>query len=235
MTMNSDGPAISDSELLERLERLLLNADPDTGTLDKDDFWVFATALAQGRGITDGLHAEGDKAAVAVNPSPATSFNDRQKRAYHIRLLVQLLLDVGGSGGPSILPGNFKDGAVVADLLTMLGGKAGTGSGKPQMLYSGKEGLEDMRRYARGAWVLAIHYRAARDGVSLESLHKGCLPGKTWRDWQQGVNRETITAAKEAGRQARKGGIPVPGFDYPDAELGQIFELARISKEQASL
>lgn len=235
MKTNSDGQTISDRELLARLEGLLHNADPETGAIDKDEFWQFIAALALGRGIAEGLHTAGGEAVARVNPSPAKSFNERQGRAYHIGLLEQLLLDVGRSGGPSILPGNFKDGAVVADLLMMQGGKSGTGTGKPQMLYSDKAGLGDMRRHARSVWVLAICYRAARDAVSLASLHKGPLPGKTWRGWKDEVDNETLAAATEAGKQARKNGVPVPGFDRPNPELEQIFELARILKDRDTL
>lgn len=49
------GP-IDRAALHEALDALLDKAGTDGGRLDADTFWTFAALLAQGRGVTKGLH-----------------------------------------------------------------------------------------------------------------------------------------------------------------------------------
>jgi hypothetical protein len=168
--MSDNEPPIMDGDLRIMLRKLLSSAGPD-GSLNPDLFWIFVAALAHGRGISDGLHSAGIDALSKVPSSPATTRIKRQQRAYHLGLLVQFLADAGGvPGRPSVFPGSFNRGLVMADLLLMLGGKGKMGDGTPQVLTSARAGKAALRRDARLTVVGVVLWRAGRTGQDAVAL-----------------------------------------------------------------
>lgn len=208
--------SISDGDLHTLLDQLLSAATAD-GKLDPDAFWTFVAALAQGRGIAEGLHDAGIEAATTVaqeHPKPGNTLSVRQERAYHIAFLLQLLADMGRlPGETSVLPGNFRHGAVVADLLSMLDGRSGQGQGRPQILYS--RGIsEDMmpRQQAQRIIVGAINWQAARNQPSskrpnVKSIYAAHgLIEEEWDEWVarfKGVNADYVSHMRTEGRAGR--------------------------------
>ncbi|WP_156209664.1 hypothetical protein [Pseudorhodobacter wandonensis] len=156
------------------LDAILDAADANGGRLDADAFWTFVAGLAQGRGITDGLHYAGLEAVQDVpsktqNPQKAKS--KRERRAYHIGVLAQLLMDVGRMPGQgSLLPGSFQHGVVAHDLLGMQEGPDGVGRGDPQILTSGRKGIAKIRQAARFRLVGVVFWRVGRTGQTQEAV-----------------------------------------------------------------
>ncbi|MDZ4136781.1 MAG: hypothetical protein U1D06_14510, partial [Paracoccaceae bacterium] len=153
---------VPDDELRERLGALLSG---EGGRLVPADFWQFVAAVGQGRGIAQDLHSAGIDALAEAPASPAHTREARQRRAYHIGLTARLLLAVGGDPGEaSILPTNFSHGAVVSDLMSLLGGRTGLGNGDPQILNTSRRGLGHLRGHARRILVGVVLWRAGRTG-----------------------------------------------------------------------
>ncbi len=157
-TSQSASSALPDVDLHALLSDLLADGAANGGTLNPDSFWQFAAALAQGRGIMAGLHAEGIDAGSRVNPSPRKTQDARQRRAYHVAVLLHLLPGIGRRqdqpdnskrDGASLLPGNFNAGVVASDLLSMLENYPGARAGEGQILPTGKGGQGQLRGYAR--------------------------------------------------------------------------------------
>lgn len=201
-------PAFDAEEIHAALDELLKTADADGGRLDPAAYWKFNAMLGQGRGIAAGLHEAGieeaDKAAQALPPELETSGerHDRIRRAYHLALLRQLLIDMDAGGGASVLPANFDVGAICGDLSMMLGGKYGTGDGAPQILFSSWKGNHYVRRAARTRFVHGVIYEAAVRGCAPETLLSEFgarnLSIKTWRHWVD--NTPNVQEAEAAGK-----------------------------------
>lgn len=207
------------------LDALLDAADADGGPIEPDAFWAFVAMLAQGRGIMDGLHAEGLDAVRGTPDSPVRTFNERQVRNYHIAVTAALLAGVGRLPGQgSILPGNYQHGVLVQDLLWML-----SGDGEPQILSSGGGGQKGLRQAARRRLVGVVHWRMGQTGRSraqvwaeLMGLHgdKGTLD--RWQREFGGRKGRLCHEAFEAGRAAQARN----GWDASNEQLRSVIELA---------
>jgi hypothetical protein len=216
------------AQLHVMLDDLLADAEASGADLDADRFWHFVTALAQGRGITSRLHDEGLEAVADV--PPGARLHERQRRAYHIGLLTRLVTDIGRLPGlPSILPGNFSHGLIAADLQSMLAGQTGQGRGKPQVLYGGESGIDNLRKMAREQLVGAIFWRMGRSGLSQTKVREALIPDldkQTWDGWLRdcgGSDGEWAQGALEAGRSGQEG----VGWAASDADLARVIKLAR--------
>lgn len=167
---------VSGPDLHAALEVLLQDAHLRGGSLDATAFWVFVAAIAHGRGITEGLHNEGIAALAAAPTSPKATVNVRQTRAYHIGLLRQLVMDIGGiRGQASILPVNFKHGVMASDLTTMLDRASGGGSGGPLILTSARKGADPMRKHAKMQLVGVVFWRMGRTGATRRAIWSGLM------------------------------------------------------------
>jgi hypothetical protein len=216
------------------LDVLLDGADTD-GRIDTDRFWMFAALMAQGRGLTEGLHDAGLDALRTVPESPRATFAVRQVRAYHIALLARVLLDVGRLPGQgSILSANFQHGAVVHDLLGMVGGSGGIGEGDPQILNSGRQGEAGLRREARRRLVGVVRWRMGRTGVTRETVWNDLMGGgrnaekskiDRWQAEFGGGSGALCSAAFAAG----KTGTRLNSWDATNEELADVIALVRTS------
>jgi hypothetical protein len=205
------------AELHTMLDDLLDVAEANGGHVTPDSLRAFLAGVAQGRGVDDHLHEAGIKALQAVPQSPRNTFNERQSRAYHIGVLRQLLLVLGGiPGQASPLPGNFNHGALCGDLTAMLGGKGATGAGAPQILTSARKGQDQLKKFARSVLVGAVYFEAERSQRSLpdvfgELLHPD-FPERTWQGWvrktaeAQGIRPDEVSIAPRSA--ARGNGDP---------------------------
>lgn len=211
---------LTPDELHKLLDELLTTAGAG-GKLDPKDFWGFVSALAYNRGIDEKLHRVGLDAGAGVPPSPASSLNERRKRAYAIAVLRQLLCDFGAT---PIVPGNFPSEVLVSDLTNMLGGPGGMGSSAPLILKSNRQGLSDIRRYARIKVVGVLFYRATLGGVSAKSLWHELFPGKddsTWFRWLSTAGGRHGATVAQAEKDAQEGQGDSP-FDVDDNELKKL-------------
>jgi hypothetical protein len=157
--------AFTREELHSLLDILLHRSEIEEGRIDPKHFWTFVTALAQERGITDDLHSAGLVQANAIPKSPSKTYNQREKRAYHIGLLIELIANIGGEPDTaSILPANFNHFLILSDLYTMLEGNTGTGSSAPQVLNSTRQGIASQRKYARRILVGTVLWRMGHTG-----------------------------------------------------------------------
>lgn len=201
-----------------------------SGSMDPDALWEFVTGLAQGRGVTENLHKAGSEAAAGVGPSPAATFNARQIRAYHIGLLVALLMQVGRMPGQgSILPGNFQHGVVAHDLLGMLQGPGGMGEGDPQILTSAKGGKVGLRRAARRRLVGVVRWRMGRTRATREDVWFGLMgyeAEKSMLDrWQREFGGAEGWLCREAFAAGAAGDTTRP-WAASDHDLKPVIELA---------
>ncbi|PTM97309.1 hypothetical protein [Mycoplana dimorpha] len=219
------------------LDKLLDTGEEDNGRLNPDAFWDFAGMLAAGRGITEGLHDAGLKAVRAVPDSPRNTFNDRQRRAYHLGLLDALLLSMGRSEGQglmpselgSLLPGNFRQAAIVHDLRVMLGGSDGMGAGHPQILFSARDGNAALRGAACRQLVGVIRWRMGRTGATRNAVWHDLMGTRReiaslnrWQKEAGGTGGELYTEAFAAGQA---GVMDIP-WAKSNEELVHIIALA---------
>lgn len=220
------------------LDAVLDGADTDGGRLDADTFWAFAAMLAQGRGLSDALHEDGLEALRAVPDSPQNTFKARQTRAYHLAFTANLLANIGGLPGQgSLFPVNYRYGVVIDDLLTMLGGEAGTGEGRPQFLTSDRQGLDHMRDLARRRLVGVVRWRMGATGKTREKVWNDLMgdasnkigdenadPSKLNR-WQTkfGGRKGWLYQEAFAAGQAKR---PGTAWDETNDELAQVIALA---------
>lgn len=219
--------------LHDALDTMLDRADTEGGRLEADAFWTFATMLAQGRGLTEGLHLAGIEAVRGLPKSPSKTLTDRQRRAYHIGLLAHLLIGLGRLPGQgSILPENFKHGVVAHDLKGMLGGPGAMGEGDPQILSSGKRGEIGLRREARRRLVGVVRWRmgaagATRDAVWTDLMGGGGNAEKSKLDrWQAEFGGKSGALCREAFAAGRAG-TRINSWDASNAELADVIALAR--------
>ena len=224
------GQPLSRDGLHAALDALLDAADADAGRLHPDAFWEFVAMITFGRGITEGLHGAGLEALSAVPGSPAASRNERETRAYHLGLLIQLLMDLGRlPGEASVLPANFQHGVIVADMLGMLAGPGGLGEGAPQILTSAKKGWAQMRRFARRSLVGVVRWRMGKTGKTREEVWFDLMGNEaskaTLDDWQAeagGPHGNLCRDAFEAGRASK----PMRRWGDSNAELAPLIALA---------
>lgn len=232
--LSGECPQIDSERLVVMLRELLAGADANGGKMALGDFCRFSAAVTQGREITEALHDVGTEAANAVakeHPSPASTLADRQRRAYHIALLRQFLMEVGGlPGEASVLPGNFKHGVIVSDLSAMLGGHTGEGQGStPQILSSNGEGATALRHHAQWEIVCGVYWRAGRDGGTLSSVYEGLgLDKELWDPWLRRLRRDHPDFP-DLAREAGAHGSTAYGrfWSRSDAERAKVLELAR--------
>jgi hypothetical protein len=224
--MTSGGGPLDRDELRSRLEKLLDDAEHAGGKLDPKAFWRFVAALARGRGIDDGLHEEALDEVLKVPASPASSYGKRQARAYHLRLLARLIHEMGEA---SLLPANFKYGAVAHDLDSMLGGPGGLGKGTPQILYSGREGTDALRAAARRALAGLVEWRRGATGRSREEIWEEIMGPdadiSTCKRWL----RELGPGADEAyaAGKAKDTSSPYARDEGDEEHIRQLVDLAR--------
>lgn len=213
------------------LDVVLDAADGDGGRLDPDAFWELAAMLTQGRGITADLHGAGLEAAGASPQSPKTTLNERQTRAYHIGLLIQLIMDIGRLPGQgSLLPSNFLHGVVIHDLMGMLGGAGGMGKSKPQILTTGRKGLGGIQWAARAQLVGVVFWRKGHTGQTQVAIWANLMRDYNaekskldrWLSDFGGANGDLVTAAFAAG----KAGDMSSPYAKSNAELAATLELA---------
>ena len=227
----------SREDLHAALDALLDAADADGGQIDTDGFWAFAAMLATGRGITLGLHEDGLEAVRATPDKPAIDMDARQGRAYHIAVTAHLLAAIGRLPGQgSILPANYNHGAVIQDLLWMLGGSAG--AGEPSVLKSNGGGKEGLRRAARRRLVGVVRWRMGATGKTRAEVWDDLMGDNEGRNgdqdadptkldrWQKefgGVDGWLCRTAFEAG-QANQA---VNDWDATNEDLAEVIALAR--------
>ena len=229
----------SREDLHAALDALLDAADADSGRLDVDGFWNFAAMVAEGRGIAESLHEDGLEAVRATPDSPLNNRNERQRRAYHVGLTAALLAGAGRLPGQgSILPANYNFGAVVQDLLWMLGGNTGLGAADPQILKSEKGGKAGLRQTARRRLVGVVRWRMGATGKTRAEVWADLMGDKDGRHddqdadptkldrWQKefgGVDGWLCRTAFEAG-QANQA---VNDWDATNEDLADVIALAR--------
>ncbi|PVH30328.1 hypothetical protein DDE20_01880 [Pararhodobacter oceanensis] len=212
------------------LSELLAKGSNGTGALNEGGFWHFIAAVAQGRGITENLHAAGLEAVNEVPQSPVSTFNSRQHRAYHIRLLAQLILGLGASPDHvSVLPSNFNHGAVVADLLQMLEGPGGMGEAAPQMLYSNRQAATALIRYARQRLVGTVLWRIGHTGKTQDAVWRDLMGDdaeKTRLDrWLKALGGRRGEFGRSALVAGQAGDLSSP-YAASNEELAEVVELA---------
>jgi len=224
---------LSAEELHKRLDVLL--AQPASGGADLDAFWEFIAALAQGRGITEWFHQEGLEAVKAI---PAKGLKDpanaesRKTRAYNVRVLQALVLAADRNGHASFLPGNFAAGVIAADLLAMLDGNTGQGLGKPQILFSNRDGEAHIRRLLRFRLVDFVYFTSEKEIISHTAVRDRFLPGlpvKTWQGWQKAYKRAASCTTKDIGKDAReaaRSGTNQHLYDMTSDEAAEVFRIA---------
>lgn len=223
-------PQVSRAELHSLLDMLLEQAEEDAGQLAPDGLRDFLAGLVQGRGITERWHEAGLEALRAVPDSPKKTFNERQARAYHLGLLAQLLLDLGGlPGSASPLPGNFQHGVIVHDLQAMRGGQGGLGTGWPLVLSPARKGQDGLVKAARRHLVGVVRWRMGYTGKGREDIWRGLMGDraeKTKLDrWQRefgGADGDFCQACQAAGKA---GDLSSP-YAASDQNLAEIIDLA---------
>jgi hypothetical protein len=201
---------LSTDELHARLDALLAEPVPGSDDKDLDPFWEFVAALAQGRGVAECFHEDGLETAEAIPDKKSEhpgETADRKRRAYNIRVLQALVLAADRNGQASFLPGNFEAGVIAADLLAMLEGNTGQGLGKPQILFSNRDGEAHIRRRLRFQLVNFVYFTRERDKTSLTAARGRILPGLpygTWKRWQEEYKDTASCSTKDIAKDARK-------------------------------
>jgi hypothetical protein len=230
--MTGRAQPILDGELRTMLRDLLSDADAN-GQLDPEHFWGFVAGLAQGRGIGDGLHTAGMKSLNDEPASPAKTLKNRQRRAYHLGLLIQFLAETGGRpGSPSVLPGNFNSRAIMADLAGMIGTPGGVPASAPQILYATRKGDALARKGARQRIVGVVLWRAGHSGESALSCWYALMGTSAenaekdqWQRWLRefgGSNGSFGSAAFASGQR----GDTLSPYAASDADLVPTVALA---------
>ncbi|MEW9836227.1 hypothetical protein [Mesorhizobium marinum] len=177
-------------ELHAMLDALLDAADADGGRADAAAFWSFVASVAEGRSIADEIE-EAAVSAVAGQGAlaePAALFRDIQF-AIVFHLLGRLR-----AVGDAILPESYRPAAFRAVMLNLINPEGGI---HPDVLGVGSTRAGDgaLHRAARRQLVMAVYFRAEKDGVSLAEARRRVLPelahdlsfNRTWQGWQREV------------------------------------------------
>lgn len=229
--LSGAGPDPVKADLRAALDELLNAADKDGGRLDAPAFWGFVAALAEGRGIADELEAAAASMVASKRPDKGVDSLTDTFKATQVATLFHLLGRLSAFGG-AILPESFSPVALRAIALNLVDPGPGI---HPDLLGLGstRGGEGAMRRAARRQLVMAVYYRAARDGLSLADARDKVFPAdgrglgfhRTWQGWQREVAEAKDVDIREIGADAEAAARGVTGEDLYDLDAKTTADL----------
>jgi hypothetical protein len=228
--LSGRGAATLRAELHAKLDDLLDAADANGGRADAAAYWSFVASVADGRGIADEIERA---ALLAVAKECATTDPASLFRNVQFATLFHLLGRLEAVGD-AILPPTFSPTAFRAVMLNLLE-REGT---YPDLLGLGSTRAGDgaLNRAARWQLVMAVYFRAEKDGVSLAEARRRLLPepaqnvsfNRTWQGWQREVAKAkglSIDGIGDHARAAARSGDAV-SYDLDKETAGTLWRWA---------
>ena len=227
------------ADLHAALDLLLDDASRNNGQLNAPAFWAFVSSLAENRGIADELGRAAALMLVENRPDKAVSdLRDDPTDLFRVTQFAGLFHLLGRLQhfGSAVLPPGFCVPAWRGVLLNLL--RPGPGTYVDLLgLNSSRGGDGMLARLARRQLVLAVYYRAAKDGIRESEARRYILPEpgcwkdsyRTWQGWRNEVTKDkdmTVAETRAEAEAAARGEIDETPYDLDEATVAELWRLA---------